>query len=60
MPAQDFVPYEKMTYEEIEALLDKLKELDDRIEKPDRVLTKWEEYDAVEYENKFDFFMKRT
>ena len=29
---QDFVPYENMTYVEIEALLEKLKDLDERIE----------------------------
>ena len=49
-----------MTYIQIEALLKKLKALDERYDEPDRVLTKWEEHDAVEYESKFNFFLDRA
>jgi len=57
---EEFVPYEDMTYIEIEALLEKLKDLDDRHEEEDRVLTKWEEHDAAEYETKKSFFGDRA
>ena len=56
---EDFVAYEDMTYVEIETVLEKLRDLDERHELGDRELTKWEEHDAAEFNTKQNFFQTR-